>query len=441
MSPHTFRRTLLALAASISCAAHAQNLQDLYEAAKSYDATYLGARSQSDATIAKADQSNLLPTISLGASVSRSSINPFPFTPDKRLYGTQSATLSATQPLYRPATLASYQQGQVLYDQARVQLAQAEQDLMIRVSQAYFDVLGAQDSLALVKAQKAANAEQLAAAKRNFEVGTATITDTHEAQARYDLTLAQEIATENDLSVKRLALITIVGKPQVDPKPLKGPAVLADLKPADMQAWVDQAIDNHPNVLLSQMALTTAQYEVDKATAGHKPTLDAVLSYGPVRNIGGTGSSASSSDTHYNAGSVGINFNLPLFAGGATQGRVRETLALEEQARTNLEAARRGVTQSTRSAYLGVLSGKSQVKALEAAEASSQSALDSNKLGYQVGVRINIDVLNAQSQLFQTRRDLAKARYDLLMADLKLKQASGALKPQDIEGINVLLAK
>jgi outer membrane protein len=427
---------------AFACAlAQAQGLSDLYNEARKHDAGYLAARAQSEATVAKADQSNLLPTVSLAAVTSRSVVKPFPGTSNDRLYGTQSATLSASQPVYRPATLASYRQGQVLYEQARIQLSQAEQDLMIRISQAYFDVLASQDSLALVRAQKAANAEQLAAARRNFEVGTATITDTHEAQARFDLAQAQEIAAENDLSVKQLALSTIAGLPSITPKPLTGSAQLATPQPNDMHSWVNIAIENHPGILLAQMTLDTARLEVEKAAAGHKPTLDLTLSYGPVRNIGGTGSSALPTDTRYSAGSVGLNFNLPLYAGGATQGRVRETMALEDQARAALEAARRSATQATRAAFLGVQSGKSQIKALEAAEASSKSALEANTLGYQVGVRINIDVLNAQSQLFQTRRDLAKARYDLLISSLKLKQAAGILKPEDIDTVNQLIAK
>jgi outer membrane protein len=153
------------------------------------------------------------------------------------------------------------------------------------------------------------------------------------------------------------------------------------------------------------------------------------------------GSSVSSTSSRTNSSVVGVSFNLPLFAGFATQNRVRETLSLEDKARADLENAQRTVTQATRSAYFGVVSGLGQVKALEAAEASSQSALDANKLGYQVGVRINIDVLNSQSQLFQTKRDLAKARYDVLVGSLKLRQANGSLAAGDLEKVNALLAK
>jgi outer membrane protein len=234
-----FAKNVLCASLLMAGLAQAQSLLELYEAAKANDAGYLGALSQKQATVAKADQSNLLPTVGLTAS----STNNNTSTPAGDVhYKVRTAALSATQPLYKPALWASYQQGQVLYEQARAQLELAEQDLMVRISQAYFDVLVAHDTVALVKAQKAANAEQLAAAKRNFEVGTATITDTHEAQARYDLALAQEIAAENDVQIKQLALSTIVGRSALIPKPLRGKAQLPELQPAQMQQWVDQAL-------------------------------------------------------------------------------------------------------------------------------------------------------------------------------------------------------
>src|SRR5204863_5287263 len=158
------------------------------------------------------------------------------------------------------------------------------------------------------------------------------------------------------------------------------------------------------------------------------PTLDLTASYNVTRNE--NGSATAGVDFRTKIASVGLSFNLPLFAGFATQNRIRETLSLEEKAQADLESARRTVAQATRTAYFGVVSGQSQVKALEAAEASSQSALEANQLGYQVGVRINIDVLNSQSQLFQTKRDLAQARYNVLLGQLKLRQANGTLGPE-----------
>jgi outer membrane protein len=419
--------------------AQAQSLVELYEAARGFDATYLSARAQFDASQAKAAQARagLLPQAGLAAAANWARRD----SSAAALEGTsnsQSVALSASQPLYRPANQLANDQAQLSIDIAKAQLESAEQDLIVRTTQAYFDVLAAEDTLTFVKAQKTAVSEQLAAAKRNFEVGTTTVTDSREAQARFDLVLAQEIAAENDLRVKKLALDQLVGKTGVAPKPLAAPVALPALAPADPQAWVAQAETRHPAVLQATKGLEIAQLETRKAQAGHLPTLDLVGQYqiarAPVSGI-------TTGNVRTNTASVGLQFNMPLYTGGAVQNRVKETLALEEKARTDLQAAQRGVSQATRAAYFGVLSGQGQVKALEAAEASSQSALDANKLGYQVGVRINIDVLNAQSQLFQTKRDLAVARYNVLLGGLRLKLASGQLAAQDLQVVNGLLVR
>jgi outer membrane protein len=441
----TFRLLPLfaALGAALALPVHAQSLVDLYESARAFDASYQSAKSQYDATLAKADQAKaaILPTANLSVGVTRTNLDNNNPAID-RVYDTQNATISASQPLYRPGNLASYRQGLKQVDLAQAQLAAADQDLIVRVSQAYFDVLAAMDSLTFVKAQRTAVGEQLSSAKRNFEVGTATITDTREAQARSDLVIAQEIAAENDLRVKKIALDQLVGKADAQPLSLAQPLTLPALVPEDVNVWVQQSEAGHPSIVQSQIALDVAQLETQKAKAGHKPTLDLVASYGVNRYPEGNPSnSLSTADSRTNAGSVGLSFNLPLFAGFSTQNRVRETLALEEKARNDLEGAKRAVAQGTRTVFFGVLSGQGQVRALEAAEASSQSALDANKLGYQVGVRINIDVLNSQSQLFQTKRDLAKARYDVLVGGLKLRQANGTLKPEDLLSVNALLVK
>ena len=199
-----------------------------------------------------------------------------------------------------------------------------------------------------------------------------------------------------------------MGKNDAQPQPLAQPLVLPALLPNDANVWVQQSDPDHPSIRQAQIALEVAQLEIKKAESGNLPTLDLVASYNALNNQDGS-STPGSLASRVNVGTIGLSFNLPLFAGFYTQNRIKETLALEDKARNDLEGARRAVAQGTRTAFLGVLSGQGQVKALEAAEASSQSALDANKLGYQVGVRINIDVLNSQSQLFQTKRDLAKA--------------------------------
>jgi len=449
-----FKRLPLGLMVSLALtgASQAQSLVDMYEMAKGYDAGYQAAKSQFLANQAKADQGKaaLLPTVNLGGGATRSDRSQDPrtyFDPVAKTvnsnynYTTQTAGINATQPLYRPANLASYQQSQKALEVAQAALNQAEQDLIVRTTQAYFEVLAAQQSLTFVQAQKAAVAEQLASAKRNFEVGTSTITDTREAQARYDLVIAQEIAADNDLRVKKVALELLVGKADVAPLSLNAQAKLPPVTGANAEEWMAQGEQSHPAIQQARINLDIAKLETAKAEAGHKPTVDFTLGYNAQKNLNGTSVAALSTNNQITIASAGITANLPIFAGFATQNRVRETLALEDKARNDLEGAQRQVAQATRTAYLGLQSGLGQVKALEAAEASSQAALDANKLGYQVGVKVNIDVLNSQSQLYQTKRDLAKARYDVLLGQLKLRQASGVLKAEDLQSINALLQK
>lgn len=430
------------LAGACTMTAQAQSLLELYDSARGHDASYQSTRAQYEANLAKAAQARagLLPSASLTAGASRAHLDvtsAAASATNPREYGSQTAGISLAQPLYRPANLASYRQGEQQLLLAEEQLKAAEQDLIVRVAQGYFDMLGAQDGLNFVRAQKAAVAEQLASAKRNFEVGTATITDTREAQAKFDLVIAQEIAAENDLRVKQLALDNLSGRTGTAPWSLKTGSILPEAAQAGLEQWVSSTESDHPAVRQARVALEVAKLEVDKAKAGEKPTLDAVAGINRTLNVGG--SSSSTATSHANGASLGLNFSLPLFAGFALQNRIKETLALEDKARADLENASRSAAQATRVAYLGVVSGQGQVKAYEAAEASSQSLLEASQLGYQVGVRVNLDVLNAQSQLYDTKAKLAKARYDLLVGGLRLRQAGGVLKAENLQDVNALL--
>jgi outer membrane protein len=438
-----------AVVLALSSQAQAQSLIEMYDAARAYDATFISAKAQFEANLAKANQTlgGILPNIALSANASRTYFdyrpdypNPSSATtmPFQRSYGTGTGAITLTQPIYRPSAWAAYRQGGHLLQQAAAQYEAAEQDLLVRVSQAYFDVLTSEDNFELLQAQKKAVGEQLASAKRNFEVGTATITGVRDAQARSDLATAQEIAGENDLRIKRLALDLAVGLSNTKPKRLASNTKLIDPPKDDVNTWVTLADTSSPAIRQAQLALEVASLEVNKATAGHKPTVDAQISYAGVRNV--DGSATSTAPSHIFNPSAALVLNVPIFAGFSTMYRVKETVALEDKARSDYENARRSAGQATRTAYFGLLAGLSQVKAYEAAEASSQSALDANKLGYSVGVNINIDVLNSQSQLYQTKRDLAKARYDVLVGNLKLRQAAGTLTPADLQPINSLLA-
>ena len=430
----------LALGAALALPAQAQSLVALYESARAFDASYQSVKSLYDSTLAKSEQARAgtLPTLGLGAGATLGYIDNTLAKTKQGGYDNQSATLSASQPLYRPANQITFDQSKRQIEVVAQQLLSAEQDLIVRVSTAYFDVLAAQDSLAFLLAQKAAVSEQLASAKRNFEVGTATITDTREAQARFDLVIAQEIAGRNDLQVKKLALDQLVGKSNTAPLSVALPLSLPPVQPEEVNAWVQRSEEQHPGIQQSRLALDVAQMETSKAQAATKPTLDLTGSLNLTQN---NDSSTVASYYRTTSATIGLSFNMPLFSGYAIENRIKETLALEDKARSDLDAIKRTVAQGSRAAYFGLLSGQGQVKALEAAEASSQSALDANKLGYQVGVRINIDVLNSQSQLFDTKAKLAKARYDVLVGGLKLRQASGVLKADDLQAINTLLVK
>jgi outer membrane protein len=436
-------RALSALATSLLLAlpglATAQSLQALYEAAHAYDAAYLSARALADSAQYKAEQAEGLARPSLAALATTSTAQTDPL--GTGLKGTNSlgASLNGKLPLFNRSNAATIAQARKALVVAQADLEVAEQDLLLRVAQAYFDVLASQDALETTRANKAAITEQLASAKRNFEVGTATITDTREAQAKFDLATAQGIAAENDLLTKRIALDVLVGQTRVQPQPLRVPVQLPATVPADAEAWVSGADALHPSVRKSRLALDVALLESDKARAGKLPTVDAVASLGASDSRGSLPNANHTLGTS-KTGSLGVQVNWTLYSGGSVENRVKETVALEEKARNDLDAARRGVAQGTRVAYFGVQSGLAQVKALEAAESSTKLALEATQLGYKVGVRVNLDVLNAQTQLFTTQRDLARARYDVLIGGLKLRQAAGQLSPADLAAVNSLLA-
>ncbi|OGA68074.1 MAG: channel protein TolC [Betaproteobacteria bacterium RIFCSPLOWO2_12_FULL_65_14] len=439
------RRLALATAFAVfSLGASAEDLVQVYRDAQRYDAVYAAARHTLDAGRERLPQGRalILPTLNLSGNATRSrtesdsrdtSVQPsFVRNPSSIGY-----TLTLAQPIFRPQNWLQYRQAEFQVAQAEASFGQASQDLIVRVAQAYFDVLASQDTLGLVRAQKAAISEQLAQAKRNFEVGTATITDTHEAQARYDLISAQEIAAQNDLENRRRALQLITGKEYRELKSLRSEVKLSPPNPNNMETWVELAEKQSYPVQIQEAASEVAALEAKRASAGHLPTLDAVATYGQT---GQTASTTSNVGADITSSSIGLQFALPLYQGGAISSREREAAALSLRAKEDLENARRTAALTSRQTYLTVINGIAQIGALEQARVSSQSALESNKLGYEVGVRINIDVLNAQQQLYSTERDLAVARYNTITNQLRLKAAAGSLREEDLEEVNRALA-
>jgi outer membrane protein len=415
-------------------------LLQVYRDAQRYDAVYGAARFSLEAGRERIPQGRalLLPSVNLTANaaavnIEQQSDNQLLAPNFTRNPSTLGYTLTLTQPVYRPQNLLQRDQADYQARQAEATFAQAAQDLTVRTAQAYFDVLAALDTLSLVRAQKAAISEQLAQAKRNFEVGTATITDTHEAQSRYDLSVSQEIAAQNDLESKQRALQLIAGKEYMQLKPLRTDIRLAQPVPNDMQAWVDLADKQSYPVIIQQAITDVAQLEAKRQSAAHLPTVDLVGSYATTRD---TGSLQAGVGREITIGQIGFQLAVPLYSGGGISSREREAAANYSKGRQDLENARRTAALTTRQTYLAVINGIAQVAALEQALTSSQSALDSNRLGYEVGVRINIDVLNAQQQVFQTRRDLAVARYNVILNQLRLKGAAGTLRDEDLEEVN-----
>jgi outer membrane protein len=429
------------LASAFSLNAQAADLIQVYQQALANDATYASARAAAAAGRERITQgrAGLLPTVGVTGDVTKNNSDFTSWNNNPQLGGgsnlrTNEFQVTLQQPLFRWDRWETYQQSKLQQAISEAQFAQAQQDLITRVAQAYFDVLAAQDTLESTRAQKVAVTEQLASAKRNFEVGTQTITDTHEAQAAYDLVVSQEIAAVNDLETKKTALQAIIGTAPATLATLRTGVNLTAPQPANVDQWVSAAENQNYAVTVAQLQLESAKRDISKNRAGHYPTVDLVAS-SLHRDVNGQTTSSGKS----NSNAIGIQYSIPIFSGFAVTSRVRESIALEDKARNDLEANRRNAALVARQSFLGVNSGLAQVKALEAAEVSSNSALESNKLGYQVGVRINIDVLNAQRQLYQTRTDLARARYNTILAGLKLKAAAGSLREEDLQPINALL--
>lgn len=436
----------LSLACLLMTQAHAATttytLLDIYQQALARDPQLASALSENRAAQEIIEQGKALyrPTVNLtaGASASQTDIrflgaagnNPFRVQGRNNFEG-YNYGVDARQPIYRKQNLVQMEQAKTQVSQADKQLHLTQQNLILRVTQAYFDVLLAQDQMTLIAAQKNAIMRQLEQAKANFDVGTATVTDVNEAQARYDLVLAQEIANENQLQVAKRAVQAITGS-----MPQKLASVRGDIHPTQllesMDKWLEITTANNLNILLQQDALKFAEQDVERLSAGHLPTLDAVASYTlnyANGNPNGFGSELESAV-------VGVQMQIPLYQGGAISSRVRQAVQNQEKAKDDIEVARRNAELETQRSYLNLSTSIAQVRALEQAEASSKLQVESTKLGYEVGVRNSVDVLNAEQQYFLARRDLLQARYNYLVNIIRLKASSGLIAETDLVDIN-----
>jgi outer membrane protein len=433
------KSALFVLTVFVASPVLATDLRDEYRSALSQDASFASSRAALQAGLEKKTQgrSLLLPNVNLTAN-STYNDNGIVYSGGSRnlQYNNSGFGVSLVQPLFRQQNWVSYTEAEKQVAISEAQFKLAEHDLILRVSQSYFDVLIAQDNVQLTVAQKQAISEQLGQAKRNFEVGTATITDTYEAQARYDLIGSQEITVQSNLEVKKRALQQITNAVPNELLQLGKEFTLDAPQPVDVEKWVTDAQQSNIQILVAEALADIADQEVSRTFGGHLPTVDLVANYASNSANGGmfTGVGYGAADTTVK--SIGIQLNMPLFQGGATQSKYREAEAGRDKAKQDLENIRRSVAVQTRQAYLGVVSGIAQVKALQQALKSSESLLEASKLGQSVGVRTNLDVLNAQQQLYSTRRDLYQAEYNYLISRLRLKDAVGTLSEEDLSGVN-----
>ncbi len=435
------KRSALLLALSLAVpAAFAENLLDVYRLAQTNDTAWARALAAHQANIEKGPQGRalLLPSVLFNASAAK--LNQDVTTPviDSFRYRSDTYSVQLTQPLYRKQNFAAYAQGLSGVSQADAELAIARQDLILRASGAYFDVLAARDTLDYTAAEKQAIARQLALATRNYGVGAKTLVDVHEAQARLDQAHAQEIVAGIDLHSKQEALIQIT---RGAPGALAALAALAPRlpleppQPADPEKWTAAAQAQSAQIKVKEEALEIALQEIEKNRGGHYPTLDLVAS----RSYSDAGGSVFGTPIESTTDQIALQVQVPLFQGGSVASKVRESLARRDEAREGLEQTRREVTRQAREAYAAVVSGISRVQALEQALASNQRALESTVQGFETGVRTGIDVLNAQRDLYRTKRDLSQARYTYLTSRLRLKAAAGTLGEDDVLALNALL--
>ena len=410
--------------------AHAMSLAQALDFSLGHDAEFLAAQKALVASEERTRQSRarLGPSLSAELDSRRVDTELRHLRTDLTL-NQKSYAVTLRQPLFNLSLTRGLTQSEQRLEASKAVLAQAQQDAVLRLVSAYFDILVAQDSLATVRAEKTAIAEQLAQAQRSFEVGTATITDQQEARARFDLAFAREISAQNQLNIARSALSLLTRQPT--PETLSGVGSgfrIPAPEPQSMEAWVEAARTQNPGVIRARLLAEAARTELGRRRGADLPSLALSASHS-----GNWEATMPTDETRRNV--LGVTLTSPLL-GGPVPSEVREAVALSEEEAFRAQGILLSAEQAARSAYLSVMAGLAQVRALEAAEQSSQLALASNKLGYEVGVRINIDVLNAQQQVFAAQRDLSKARYDTLLASLRLKAATGSLRTEDIVAIS-----
>lgn len=430
------------LLVGISLSAHGADLLDVYRLALRNDPTFEVARYTLKAAQEKYPQAvaGLLPAVSANGvnNVTRAHNEFSSAAPVLRDVHAWNWSLQLTQPLIRMQNVYAYDAAKVAVEQAQAQYNLAEQDMILRITRAYFGVLDSREGIRVAEAEVSATREQLELVTRGFEKGVAAITDVHEGQSRLDLARSHLVEAQNELDAMSAELGKIVDEVPEQLAALGPTAPIPPPEPNDQQVWIKQARDNNPAVRAARSGLLVAEAQVGKTRAEHTPTLDLVASYGENYSSGSATMPADFA-ARGQTRQVGVQFSIPLFAGGGTSSHVAEVMANKYRAGAELEVAQRQAATDARVAFAGVVNGLSQITALESAVVSSQSAISGNQAGYKLGIYKNIDVLNAEQQFYTSKRDLVRARYDTLFQALKLKAAAGILNGEDMISINALL--
>ena len=428
----------IVLSFTISCFSVAENLHEVYQMAERSDPQYKQVEAAYQATLEARPQaiSRLLPDVNLSANtvrndqtISSSFVIGGSGSGDSFVFNSHGYSLNLNQPLFRWDRFLQFRQTDSIIEQSNAELLAAKQELIVRVSQAYFDLLAAHDNLEFARAEKRSLSRQLDQAKQRFEVGLTAITDVQEAQAGYDRAVASEIAAENNIDNTSEELREIIGVYLTDFSSLGESMPLLTPEPDSIDDWTTMALEQSLNVIAAVYAVDTARDEIKIRQAGHFPTLDLSAGTGYNKSGGRFGASK------VHGTDVGLQLQVPIFQGGFVNSRTREAVQLLDQQLQRLEQARRTAQSDTRQAYLGVISGISQVKAFKQALVSSETALQATEAGFEVGTRTAVDVVVSQRALLQARRDYAQSRYDYLLDTIRLKRAAGILSSEDLISI------
>lgn len=410
----------------------ADDLVSVYQLALDADPQYLAALEAHKAALEVVPQSRavLLPDVAITGDVSRNRFDPRN-SGDTSYSTNQTYSVGLRQALYQRERWLQLEQADSRVAQADAELLAAQQDLLLRVATRYFLVLGAQDNVEFVQADKEAIARTLEQAQQRFDVGLAAITDTLEAQARYDLAVSDAINADRLLDDTREALRELTGELPVAPEILKTEIPLLPPEPADQDVWITAAVEQNPLVLAARAATTVAKQEIQVQNSGHYPSVDVVADYSyRDTQFGGI------TPLERNDSAIGVQLNLPLYQGGLVSSQTRQSRYQYNQAREEQEKQRRATERQTRDNYRGIISGISKVEALQHAVLSNEKAVEAAEAGFEVGTRAVVDVLDAQRELLRARRDYARSRYDYLLDTLRLKQAAGILHETDLVQIN-----